>query len=387
MSLWFRDGAGLSRILATSVAVLPAMLFSDGVTAQARLRLETDASVYLSENPFLLAGGDRDSAAVEVGVQPTLTVPIGHASSLEVGGVARFRQYQRLYGDFVTGRFDARVRHRDSEYLSLEGAAGYARELPTDALTDSIDAAIDSRSLRVSYTGQASIDWSPDARTTVNADANVQRITYPDSLLLQTTKGYDFMLGVRKQVSPFTTLGVQGQYVVSDTGDAGTQTARSFRLTAAQRLSPHWRADVQMGVEWTSLRTLLSDERERRARFTGSANLCNESERLSACVNASLRSDFSALYGLQREIAVGATAQWTLSPRSSFSLTSDYRRARTGLSTGSLDVFRVTTAYQHRLNERFSLRGGVNYLHRTRLPAERTGAAIFFLTVIFEGRR
>ena len=127
--------------------------------------------------------------------------------------------------------------------------------------------------------------------------------------------------------------------------------------------------------------------RDRRIRFNGSANLCYEPSRLTACLSAAVRSEVSGLAGLQREVSIGASVTRRLTERGSLSATADYRKARLGGGVSSPDVLHASTSYDHRLNRSFSLRTGVDYLRRTQLSGQRIGAVIFQVGVTFRGQR
>lgn len=354
--------------------------------AQPRVQLDVDQSIFLSENPFLLSDDDPGSSALEVAARPRLDWQLGHATSLEIAGAARVRRYQRRYGDFVTGRVDANIRHRDSEYLSLRGALGYVRELPTDALTGSLDAAFETRSVRETQSARLFADWSPNAVTTINTGIGSIRTRYPGSSLLQTTSAYDFSIDIAKRLSTRTTVGLQGQVAISRSDELGSRTAKSLQLTATRRLDETWRADVRAGVEWAGTAQPFDGGRGReRPRFTGSGTLCNESVRFLLCLAAALRSEVSAFTGLRREWTLGANADWRLSEHGTLTLTGDYRKASGGPMP--IDLFRLSGAYEHRLSQRFSLKGGIDYLRRSPADGDRIGAAIAHVTLTFRGLR
>ncbi len=354
--------------------------------AQPRVQLAVDQSVFLSENPFLLPDKDPGSSALEVAVRPQLDWQVGHATAIEIEGAARVRRYQRRYGDFVTGRVDAMIRHRDSEYLSLRGVLRYARELPTDAVTGSLDAALETRSVRETRSARIIAEWSPDAITMVNAGVGAMRTRYPGSLLLQMADAYDFSIDASKRLSARTSVGLQGQVSVSKTDELGSRAAKSIQITARRKLSETWRADVGAGVEWagTAQQPGGGGGRE-RPRFTGSGTLCNESVRFLLCLSAALRSEVSALTGLRREWTLGADADLRLSEYGTLSLSGDYRKASGGPMP--IDLFRLSAAYEHRVSQRISLKGGVDYLRRGVADSGRIGAAIAHVTLTFRGFR
>lgn len=341
---------------------------------------------FLSDNPFLISGERRAAAAVEIIARPEFVWSVAPATSVEVSATVAVRHYFRRYGDFVTGRALTSIRHRQNEFLSLNGSVTYTRELPTDALTDSIDAAIDTRSVRESYAARSSVDWTPNATTSIDADFGAQRTRYPNSTLLSSVNAYDLGVGLSKRVSAVMSLGVRAQMTVSHVANRGDSSAASVWLTVSRRLQTAWRADAQVGIERTSLEGPLENGRDRRIRFSGSANLCYEPSRLVACLTAAVRSELSGLAGLQREVSFGASVTRRLTERGSLSATADYRRARLEGRGRSLDVLHASTSYDHRLSRRFSLTTGVDYVRRTQLSGQRIGAVIFQIGATFRGQ-
>ncbi|MET0248609.1 MAG: hypothetical protein ABW164_02645 [Sphingobium sp.] len=387
--MWCPDGIAPLRIWACTAAALAALLAPQSL-AQPRIELPVDQSIFLSDNPFLLPGRNTGAAALEIAVRPTLDWQIGPSTTLEVDGAARLRQYLRRYGDYMTGRVDAVVRHRDSEYLSLRGAVGYARELPIDAMTDSLDAALDTRSLRQTQSARLYADWSPSAVMTVNAAVGAMRTRFSGSAILQTTKSYDASVAIARRLSARTILGIQGQIARISGEDLGARTARTLQLTATRRLSDAWRLEARAGVEWAGSERLSQGGGRDRPRFAGSGTVCRETTRLDLCLTGSMRSEVSALTGLRRELTLGADAELRLTERGTLFLSGDYQKARGGVMP--LDLFRVSAAYERRLSQRFSLRGGVDYMRRGSdfggaVGRDRIGAAVAHVTLIFRGFR
>lgn len=358
--------------------------------ARPRIELPVDQSIFLSDNPFLLPGRNTGAAAVEIAVRPQLDWQIGPGTSIEADGAARLRQYLRRYGNFMTGRVDALVRHRDSERLSLRGAVGYARELPIDAVTDSLDAAIDTRSIRQTMSARFHADWSPNAVMMVNGAFGAMRTRFSGSAFLETTNSYDASVAIARRLSTRATLGLQGQVTHSEGEGLGSTTAKTLQLTATRRLANGWRVEALAGVEWAGLPRFSEGVGRDRPRFAGSGTVCKETTRLDLCLTASLRSEVSALTGLRRELTLGADAEMRLSEYGTLFLSGDYQKASGGVLP--LNLFRVSAAYEQRLDQRFSLRGGVSYLRRSAdfgsiADSGRIGAAVAHITLIFRGFR
>ena len=365
----------------------PAAIFAPKCLAQTEVRLEADANVFYSDNPFLSAERNTAAAAAEVVARPEIEVPLGPGTSLEAGGQIGFRQYSRRYGNFVIGRTDATFRHRDSEYLTLMTSAAYSRELVADALTDSIDAAIDTRRMRVAYGLRTSVEWNPNARWQFLADGGWQKTRFPGSTLLQATNAYDVGVTASRRVSALMTVGLRGEFTSSRIANGGEVQAKSIGVTVSRRVNANWRADATVGVEWARLGGIFGQpgDQNDRSRFSGSVNLCYDPRRMTLCLTGAIRSEVSGLGGLQRETAVGATLAVPTSERGRITASANYRHAQlSGFS--NTDVLRGSAAYEHRLTEAISVRAGADYLQRTRLDGDRVGAVILQIGVTYRGR-
>lgn len=367
--------------LAGAVAMISVTLLASPCAAQSRLRLDSDARLILSDNPFLLSGTRRGTAAVEVVARPELNLPLAPTTALDLSAVVAHRQYLRRYGNYLTGRAEAVASHRDSEYLSFDTRVSYARELPADALTDSIDFSVDSRSLRESVSTRSSLSWNPNARTQVTAAGGWERSRYPDSALLSSTEALRFDLGMSRRISATTALGVQANATISEGAGSDDLNAKSLRATIAQRIGTYWQANAQLGLEWTNAGS--SD----RPLPSGSGNFCYTPASFQACLSASLQSEVSGFGGLQREYYIGATANWRLSERSSVSATASYRAAQSGTLDGNANAMRLSGSYERRLTRALALTGSLDYLARKTLTGERHGAMVFQIGITFRGER
>jgi len=384
MFLSCHDDRRLYRIVTCVLVAVMGMIAARTAAAQT-VRLEADASVFMSDNPFLIPGENKLTGAAEFVVRPEVVWPLGPSTTLNANGAIGYRQYHRRYGNFLTGRMNASLHHRRNEYLSVDGSVSYARELPPDALTDSIDAAIDSLSIRESYTARGSLTWNPNARLSVVGEAGWQKTRYPRSTLLATTNIRDVAVEVSKRVSPLMTVGVRGDLTESDSAFGADTSTRTLRLTAARRLAAAWRANIEAGLEWARPNRGPGQARGVGAQFSGSARLCYEPPHTVACISATIRSEATGLGELGREKTFDLTVTRRLSEHGTLTASAEYRSARFTLLDARSDVLRCSTAYDHRLSNRFSVGGRVDYLRRTRPTGERIDATIFWIGVTFRG--
>lgn len=386
MSWSSRDrGVGPRLIpIGTGLAAL-ASFHAPECLAQPQVGLEIDAVVFGSDNPFLLPGDNWGSGAIDVAARPYLDWDLDPATRLELTGQAAFRQYFRLYGNFVTGFADAQLRHRHNEFLTVTAEANYSRDLMTDVLTDTIDTAFDTRGIRESVDARAAVAWSTNATTTITADGGWQHLSYPNSRILESTDAWDIGVGVRKQVSARTGLGAETRYTSSQPADGEESSVAEFNLTADHRFSEKWRGDIRAGAEWSNTGSLFGDD-SNRVRFNGGINLCYEPEFTTACLNSSLGSEVSGLGGLQREFAMGANLRTRVSEHGTVTAGAEMRRTDITGTSASARVLRGDAGYEHRLSRTLYLTTGASYLER-RVAGRTLNSFIVQLGISIRGER
>jgi hypothetical protein len=342
--------------------------------------LEAEATLLASDNPFLLPGDDHGALGAELRLSPEITWTLPPATTLEFSGSAAYRRYSRRYGDFLIGQALANAEHRKNEYLSFGARASFSRDLPVDALTESVDFSADSRAMRERLLGRAEVRWTPDSRTSVTGSGAWEELRYPGSQILSSTTAYQADLGVSRRVSPTTSLGLAGRMTETRSPGGGSGSARGLFGTITHRLGPYVDVDGQIGVEWTEFDLAESA----RARMSGGANLCYRPERSQLCVSASLQSEVSGLSGLQRELHVGVTARRQLGVHGELTGLAEYHRAEIETLGLQSEAMRLNMTYTHRAAEHVSVFGGVDYLARKFLSTSHTDAVMVRIGVTFE---
>jgi hypothetical protein len=378
--------SGSLRLFAIGLlAVAAAFVLAARSEAKPTVTLEVDTSVLVSDNPFLTTEKKKTTGAVELVARPHVEWQIDPRTDIDFTGELGVRQYSQRYGNFVTGRSDLQIRHRRNEYLTVSGRASYRRDLVSDSLVESIDFAVDPRSIRESAEARGSVAWSPNATTTITGEGGWQRLRYPDSDLLETTKAYDFGVGLNKRLSEKLTVGVQGNHTSSRIANSEDTSVSALNVTANRRFATFWYGGAQVGVEWTKLRDPVTLARESRARFNGSANLCYEPDGTSACLRSALQSEVSGLGGLQREFSVGLAIRHRISEFGTIRSEVDYRRARLPGEDGSARVFRGSVGYEHRIGRNLYVAPNLAYLQRNRRANEKADAFIFSIGLLLRG--
>ena len=354
--------------------------------AQPELGLELDASTFVSDNPFVIPGNNRESAAIDLAARPYVDWDLDHSTRLEFMGEVGFRQYFRLYGDFVTGFADLRLEHRHNEYLTISGQARYSRDLNSDILTDSVDFAFDSRGVSERSEVRSAVAWSPHATLTLTGDARWQHLSYPSSRLLQTTDAYEVGVSATKQLNARTSVGAQARMTSSHPEITQESSVASFNLTASHQFAEHWNGTIVAGGEWSKPDDPFGSQGDDRVRFNGSLTLCYEPEHASACLRSSVGSEVSGLGGLQREYIVGATVSSRLSEHSTISADFETRKSDPPGTAFSARVLSASCDYEHRLNRNLYFTSRASYLQR-KIGDASIGAVVFQIGISIRGAR
>ncbi len=363
---------------------------SGPASAQSRPYIEIDMSVFAAHNPFLRPGNDADIPGGQVILTAGGEWPLDHRTKIASEGNLAYRRYVREYGDFLTGNIEAALIHRRSEYLSLRTEASFERILPIEAVAASLDGAVDPISLQDRYDISQALTLHPDARTTLDGRLGWNRIIPRNSILLATTTAVSFDFSATTRVDAITTIGIAGQLASSRSDTSGDPRSWALRAKAARRFPKRWSAELEMGVTQISRRGLdmagLDMGRERGpVQFSGTANLCHEPGRVRFCTSAAVASVVSSFSGIQREISATTSLDWRTSERGRLVAGGEYRRSPQGAGAGSgggggqgaLEALTFTSRYEHRLDGRFTVYGGLEYQQRTGLADQKMNSLTF----------
>src|SRR5690606_24707550 len=235
-------------------------------------------------------------------------------------------------------------------------------------------------SVRERLLGRIHGRWTPDSLTSITGSASWEELRYPGSAILSSTTAYQADLGASRRVSAMTSVGWIVRATRSKMSGAGSASATGVFATIAHRFGPHVDGDAELGVEWSDFS--LGDGK--RARVSGSGNLCYRPALTDLCVNASLQSEVSGFAGLQREFHVGLTGNQQLNALNDLSVAAEYQRSEIDTLGLQSEAMRLNTTYRHRLGERLSLIGSVDYLAREFLDTSRNDAVMVRIGVSFE---
>jgi hypothetical protein len=374
------------RARPVALALGAVLLAAGPAGAQTVSRIEADAALIASNDPFLLGGDDTEAMAFEVAVRPEFELQPGPTTFVELSGEAAYRRYLRRYGDFVTGHADAVVRHRASDFLSADARLSYARELPIDALTDSIDFAVDPTSVRQLFSGRTTATLTVSARDLMTLGAGFDRIRYEQPSPLASTRSWHVDAEWTRRLTERFRAGLMATATNSNIAGIGDLSGIGVRAVVEYRFSSTLEARGQLGVEWT--RYQITDG-QRRARLSGSGNVCYRPQRIEACITASLQNEVSGIGGLQRETFVCGTFRYRLTESSSVTALGEYRAADLSgpVASARTNATRLGAGYERRIGQRLMLTGNVDYMRRAYLSGNCADGFAVRIGVTFTGDR
>ncbi len=356
--------------------------------AQDGPRLEVEPAVLVSDNPFLLDGGDRAAAAAEVTLRPSMRWSLPPGGEAVVSGVVFARQYSRAYGNFLAGRLDGEARNRENEYLSWSAALSASRDQAIDILTTTIDAVVDPRSFRTSLGSRVSVVWNPNARTSITPTIGAVRSTFTGNAPLADTRSIDVGVALARRMDERTSLGGRAAAIFSQSGSLGSLSVQTLTATIDHRLESEWRLTADVGLERSGVGTIVvggvATSPDNRVRLNGEVQFCRDRTRDTFCLSGALRSEVSGLGGLQRQLLLRGTARTQASARDTIQGSVEYRKSTMwDAVAGDVDAVRAQVALDRRLRRSLFLRPSLEYLARQLLTGRRIGAGYAQLSLLY----
>lgn len=327
--------------------------------------IEFDMTVLGGRNPFLVTDDRNMNAAAEISATGGAVLGVDSKTTLDLDGKLAHRRYARRYGSFVTGNADIALDHRSSEHLALHSGLSYARVLPLEAQVASIDAAIDPVSLQERYQARQDVRWRPDALTTVIGRVTWDRIAPRNSQLLSQIDATSFALSYERRLSSTSWIGLSGLGTFSDSTDGSSSDSAILVVKAGTRLAQHLSVETEAGLSRIDRRE--TDRRRNRtpAQPTATVILCYDPRRLRVCLSGRVSPVVTSFGGIRREKALNATFSLQTGESGSLSAAADYRRAPGPTFGREASVLRLSSAYEHRLDRRFTLHAGLDFDRRT----------------------
>lgn len=348
--------------MALVIGALTASIVTVPAHGAVKYDIAAATDITIASNPLLVAGPDTAALAAEFSIEPGVRWTNDTGSFLAVDGVLTGRTYSRRYGSFLLGRARAEAVLRRNEHLSLRASANFNRDLAADILTEAVDAGTDPRSTRNTLLGLVSLDWRPDALTTISPLIRFESTQFTDSVTLDDSNLQGAELRIQRRMSARTRIGVAVLGNISEIGDTGRFATVTLLGTVEQQFGPFFQATAELGIERNRDRVSGTTA----TRFSGNIRLCANNTRTSGCFTAAVASDASSVGTLQRRYTVGASARHAIGPQLDMVAAADYQRAASA-GTGQTPTFAATTiriGLDWRIRRNVTLGSQVEYRQR-----------------------
>lgn len=362
------------RALATGIVSIAAgVAVPAAVFAEPQIGATVSAAGGYASSPFNRSGGGQDSATAQVRFAPFIAIEGGRNTVLLDGSIEH-TEYASHYDGRTNYRANALLDHAFDARTALTASLGF-----DSTVVSSSDGLISP------IVDGSNPDLPPVLDPTLADAINQRRENYRSSVRLshELSERDSIGLGVSgvatrsrstgnlreynyasvngsysRAISEHTRLGLQvtgskTNYLRTREGDSETV---SPQLTASVELDEHWSLDGAAGMTFGTTQG-ANGERNISA-FSGSARLCNSSDRWSLCLAAARSVLPSSYSGTGIQTSAGLSGRYQLTEKDSLSGSVSYARSKRdqSLSTANvIDEYITSSAsWSHRFTRRLS---------------------------------
>lgn len=341
--------------------------------AQNGLQLDVSGGVGAERNPFLRPGGDTDSAAVYVQLDPSYRIS-DEVSTLKLDASMRVEEYFRRYNRSAMARLGLDVTRQLSPATTLRGHAA-GRTSRTSALDffpvpgsvtpatplpitvpDVTFAGTDSRNTQLE--AGIGVDLEINPREQVSADLTTSltrfsRANEADYRFAMATASFSRRLSEQTSIVASMRAGVS-DYIKRSDGDGIILTPT---LGIRTEWGPKLTLEASAGLTMTRVSRIGGDRFSHVDPFLR-ANLCQRAAYGSTCATASHESQPTALNGITSVTTVGASHNRRVNLRDDLGVYASYNI--TSRPSGSLaaasgaDLLALTATYNREFDKRLA---------------------------------
>jgi hypothetical protein len=363
-----------SALLATvsAIAVLP-------LAANAETVANVDVSVgaLAASNPYLIAGTDRESGAVSLTVEPSISATDDDTiATLE--GTLSLENFFDHYGTDESARVGASIEHRVDERTTVSAGADFqssessARhyyggadlgglepgEFPDSPVIDPTLGNVSGRTSHLDAYVSLQQRVSTNGVLDLTAGLGLTRVESGNGAdYRDTTTGlsYSHRLDERTSLTGNVNVGY-ADYFNRRAGDGLFVTTLAG---VSHKFSESMYGEVEVGFSYATVETLLGG-REDVTDWAAKLNLCDMVERGTLCVSGSRTVQPTSLGGITMVSSLGVSYARLIGPDGRVSLSAGYSKTGTSDSSSILlgrresDVANLTGSYTHRIGPRLS---------------------------------
>ncbi len=367
-------------------------------TSQTGLLVSTGVSA--ESNPYNGAGGNAGSIAATAELQPQARFRT-ESATLDLNGLAQFRQFVRRYGleDNYSG--NAQLTSRVSERLTVHASGGasynqggysnYGRaglspsvgfggttlgSTTTDdalpdvsiingSLADQIPLLTDVtvlglRTRTTSFQAGTGFNAQITGRSQLAADLQIRALRFK-TLLLNDYDNASVELRWSRSLNELTSLGIivstdLTNYRASRVGDARTKTAL---LSYDRRFGSRWALSLGAGASFTNINQLAGLPDTRFTALSVRGQFCRQGEYSQVCVSANRSPQPAANGNVRVTNSIAATYSLRLTDRERITLSGSYAQTERGRGTAlalpAADFASASARYDRQIGQRMGL--------------------------------
>ncbi len=368
----------MTKLLPAAPAV--ALLLAGTAHAETRVSAVAGVDAGYATNPYLGTTNDLSSASVSVSLAPTISL-VGPTSTIDLTGRVDRTIFARRYDDTTNWSLGSAAAFSLSPRSKLTLGAGFESRIntgldtawrlpgiPDDQAPLPDPSATDLAGQRTeSWHANAGFQTALSARDTLNMSGSVVRLDYDNSggPAYSGYTTYNGGLSLSRTFSEKLTAGFGVNYSKTDYERSfGSSRQIAPTVDATLSLAPRTSLAMSVGVSFTKVDGPNPSD---KTGFYGRGSLCHRGDRSNACLTASHSTGATSRFGSSTITSVGADYSYSLTPRSSIRLGSQYSRSKSvgGGPLGETSYLNGSAAYQQQLTQRLSFSVNARYTDPT----------------------
>lgn len=356
---------------------------------QTSVTVSTGASV--ETNPYNTLNSGGASIAATASIRPSMRWR-GEFSTIELGGLASFRQFTKRYGLEDNYSLDGSISTRVAERLTLRSNASFSynqggfndfgrpgllpgglpanpsdpnpNPLPNPAVIDPtvLGQRVRTTAFDLGVGGTAQLNAYSSLSLDVSGRGNrFRQIGFGDFNTVTGRASYQY------QLSELTSIGLIGSvsrtdYLGTTVGDALTT---SIMGSLDRRLNANWTLTGSAGLAITRIDQLPGLPDEKFNSLTAALSFCNQGERGRFCVNGSRAPEPSAFGNVRVNNSLAADYSYRVTERESVTVSGSY--AHTGSGRGlvsalpAVDFVSGAIRYDNQFRNNLSIYAATNF--------------------------
>jgi hypothetical protein len=353
--------------------------------------VSVNTGVSAESNPYNEAGAHGTAVAATAEIRPRFRLAEEN-TTIDLSGLAQFRQFTKRYGLEDNYGVDARMVSRLSERFTLRGsgsfsytenglnslgrpglsiapgsAAGAGSEVAPPFDLPPTDVTVLGRRTRTKtvQTGLG-IDAVLTDRSQLSADVQARALQF-DAATLSDYAVVDGQVRYNHSLNAFTSIGLVGSLSRTDyrAGRTGDALVSSGLVLFNTRFASRWTASVSAGLSSARTKQLPGQPNLQSTTLTVNGMVCRDGELSRLCISAERSPQPTANGSVRTSNTILADYNIRLSDRETFSLSGSYARTGHGQGlaavTGPVKFTSAAARYDYRIGKKMSVFASGSY--------------------------